>query len=109
MPLMNAPLVATRSAGTVAARFRAMLGSDLRQDELLTLRRGLMESLFPAPNRDEKRMKAVMVASWEAKKHEVLAVLDRPEAIREGLRVAAEVRVKQRDQHQLWGHVLQVQ
>jgi hypothetical protein len=62
---MNAPVLATRSAGsgTVVARFRAMLGSDVRRDELLTLRRGLMGNLFHPPSQDEKRSKAVMVAS----------------------------------------------
>jgi hypothetical protein len=103
--------VATRSAWsqTVAARFRSVLGSEVGQDELLTLRRGLMGSLFSPPNKEEKGSNTVMLASWEAKKHEVLAILDGPEAIREVLRVADELRVEQREQRQLWGHVLQVE
>jgi hypothetical protein len=89
-----ARVLCTRSLGrgTVEDRFKAILGTDIEQNELSTLRKGLFSGVLAPPGRGEKRSKAAMLSSYEANRQAVLAILDRPEAILHVVQVAARLR-----------------
>ncbi|MDR1597639.1 MAG: hypothetical protein LBR89_01760 [Holosporales bacterium] len=72
------------SQGQVCDRIRAILGAEPNRSELIQLARGFFEMTL---DREEKRVKARLLAKLEQNAESILAILDTPEGIK-GLRGA---------------------
>jgi hypothetical protein len=54
---------AARESGVaVNQRFRELIGSDICQKELITLRLGMFKDVLPLPTREQKRNRTLSVA-----------------------------------------------
>jgi hypothetical protein len=106
-PIRDAPILGTRSAGegSVGRRFREILGCQIYKNELITLQQGLFRDIFPRSRREERRVRAVLMASFEAHRLEVLAKLDSPHAIQEVLRVVLSSRQKRCARDVIYAHI----
>jgi hypothetical protein len=106
-PIWNAPVLGTRSSGegTVDRRFREILGCEIYKNELITLQQGLFRDIFPRSKREEKRVRAILMASFEAHRMEVLQMLDSPHAVKEVLRVVLAGRRKQSARNLVYAHI----
>jgi hypothetical protein len=106
----DAPVVATRSGGhgTVAHRLFGILGCEIRQSELKALHQGLFKDILPPMTRDQKRVKFLLMASFEAHNVEVLAMLDSPEVIRKVLHIVLALRPKDREQRDVYAHIWRI-
>jgi hypothetical protein len=92
--------------GSVEGRFRAIIGANVRQSELISIRQGsLFKDILPKLTRGEKRTKTLNLATFESCRAKVLEVLECPGAIAEVVRVALEGRAKVLEKQALLMHV----
>jgi hypothetical protein len=104
--LENPPILASRGRRDVSPseRIRELIGSDIRQKELITLQLGMFKDILPPPTREEKRSRTLNVASFDRHRDEVLALLDSPDIIREVLVVVFESRTQRSERNSLLAH-----
>jgi hypothetical protein len=88
----------------VESRFRAILGSTIRQQELIALRKGLFQKLLPELCRSERRTKAENLRLFERHRDIVLAILESPLAVQEVMEVASRHRTSEKDARELLFH-----
>jgi hypothetical protein len=102
-----APILGCQSGGhgTVLERLKCIIGSEIRQNELITLRRGLFKDILPQMTRDEKRNKSINVSCLEGHRIELLSLLDRQVVIRQVLHIVYESRQKVQEQRELFAHM----
>jgi hypothetical protein len=108
MGLYKPPILASRSGGvgSVEDRFRAIIGAEVRQSELISFREGsLFKSILPKLTRDEKRTRALNLATFTSYRSKVLEVLESPGVIAEVVRVALEGRKTRTERQALLMHI----
>jgi hypothetical protein len=98
----------TNHADSVAARFRGILGNDICQNELISLRQGLFKDILPPLTRDEKRTKTSHLMTFESHRSEVLAVLETPVGITQVIEAAFRNRKNGRTLEALKMHIFHV-
>jgi hypothetical protein len=85
------------SRGSVEERFNSILASPIRKAELIVLQMRLFADIIPPFTRAEKRGRSALLASYEARRTEVLARLQLPVNVQEFLKVALATRRISRD------------
>jgi hypothetical protein len=88
---------ATVIQGRVEARLAAILGTPIRQRELISLREGLFARVLPRLQRDERRRKSSNMLVFESHQHAVLAVLESSVAMQQVVNIALAMRKGKRD------------
>jgi hypothetical protein len=90
---------------TVESRLNDIVGSPIRQHELIALRKGLFEHLLPKLSRSECRKKADNLTIFEKHREIVLAILESAPGVQEVMDVASRHRASERDWRQLLFHL----
>jgi hypothetical protein len=68
-----------RAGDSIATRFKAITGGEIRKTELISVRAELFPDLMEPFTRAEKRSKDAIWAAFERRRAEILARLDAPE------------------------------
>jgi hypothetical protein len=85
----------------VAERLASLVGFQLSQRELLTLRNGLFRNVMPPASRGEKRSKLLNMQTFERLAESVLLILESRNAVAEILRVVLASRGRQSDREKV--------
>jgi DNA-binding TFAR19-related protein (PDSD5 family) len=93
---------------TVMDRLTAIIGSEIRQSELIKLRKQLFLSILGPPNRAEKRLKQANVDAFEAHRSQILETLNTPSAIATVTKIAMEHRSRAFEREMVLMHALRV-
>jgi hypothetical protein len=93
---------------TVIKRLNAIIGAEVRQADLLRLRKTAFAEILGRPTRSEARVRLANESVYEAHKSEILPLLDDPNVIREIIRVALSNRTKQAEKEAVEKHALTV-
>jgi hypothetical protein len=106
----NAPILGKRSNGngSVAARFRAIIGDEIRQTELIALHQGLFSHVLPPLSRSEKRTKTYHLMTFEQHRVEVLDILDTEDGIARVVEAALASRANEREWRGVLSHIMNI-
>jgi hypothetical protein len=108
--IQSAPILGKRSNGTgsVRARFRAIIGDDIRQTELIVLHQDLFWHVLPPLSRREKRTKTYHLMTFEEHRVEVLDILDTEDGIARVVEAALASRVNEREWRAVLSHIMNI-
>jgi hypothetical protein len=79
---------------SVIERLNCIIGSEIRQTELMILRNGLFYGIMGRATRTEKRLKVSNAAAFEAHRPELMVLLERPGIMAAIRQIAIEHRSK---------------
>jgi hypothetical protein len=75
-------------------KLSSVIGSEIRQSELLSLRSPVFAQILGRPTRSECRLKEANEAAFEAHRSEIISILDNPAVVTEVTRIALRNRTK---------------
>jgi hypothetical protein len=100
------PPVVPPTHGPVRKRFKAIIGSEVRQKELIAIRNGLFADILPPMGREEKRKLCENLVAFESHREEVLARLNNPAYVYAVLNEVLLCRTAERDRLFVLGHAM---
>jgi hypothetical protein len=93
---------------SVIDRLNSIIGSEVRQSELLTLRKTLFADILGKPSRSECRLKVANVAAFEAHRGEIMEMLDNRAVLASVTRIALRNRSKMAEKETVLMHVFNI-